>query len=105
MKDTYKLLKEVRISLTENNLSNAKCEEVLVSLLEGHLCFGASFSVDRGYNEDGEFCSELFSVNYFIPVETTLQFSNMKLVYEVVQGLIEALEEEQLEFIEYNEVH
>ena len=105
MKNIYQSLNYIQNLLTNQNCSNATCEELIVGVLDDNLVFGAVFSVNHGVDEDGEYSSEMVSVNHYIPVAYLTQFSEIKLINEVVNGITLSLETEQQEYLLPNEVH
>ena len=105
MKSLYQSLNYIKNLLTNQNCSDATCEELIIGVLDDNLVFGAVFSVKYGVDEDGEYSSEMVSVNHYIPVEYLIQFSEIKLINEEVRGLTVSLEEKQQEYLSKNEVH
>lgn len=105
MKNIYQTLNYIQNLLTNQNYSNAKCEELIIGVIDENLVFGAVFAIESGVNEDGEYSSEMNSVNHYIPVECLTQYSEIKIVNEVVRGLTVALEEDQKQFITTKEMH
>ena len=105
MKSIYQLLNYIQNLLNNQNCSNATCEELIVGVLDENLVFGAMFSVNKGVDEDGEYSSEMVSVNHYIPASYLTQFSEPKLVSEIVRGITISLEEQQQEYLSPKEVH
>lgn len=105
MKSIYQLLNYIQNLLNNQNYSNATCEELIVGVLDENLVFGAVFSVNKGVDDKGEYSSEMVSVNHYIPVTHLTQFSEIKLVSEIVRGLTLSLEEQQQEYLSPKEVH